>query len=211
MKELIKEFITNNQDWEYQFLFFYKRNQIHPFHFGRHIHALIKDDVEKVKHFLAVSIETISHGKEDKKDIAVLGGFISELDSGIKEFFFAGLCNDDRLAKYLFYFFSIESPSFSRIQYLFHVSARYGYPVSEFEIFEHKNYLKNFDDDVLICFCAYLMSFGKDGYQIAFNLLYPYLDLDDNSKRQQIIVIPFIRACIKELGLNPGKLPNVHL
>jgi len=199
MGNSVEKFITSNNNWKDQFLLFYIRNQIHPFHFGKKIYTLFKHDITKINYFLQVAIEAISISENDKRDILIIGGFLSNLDNERKELFFKTIENNETYARYLFYFLSIEAPSPDNIRRLFHLVARYSVSVSikEFVVFEHKKYLSILSDYELVVFCSRLMTYGKDGCQVLFNLLTDHIN--DDPGRAETILIPFIRGCINEI------------
>jgi len=205
VKNLAEEFIESDYDWHEYFNIFYKRSQIYGFQFGKHLNSTIKNDKSKIQLFLEVSIQTILSLNENERDLAVLGGFLSELDEVTKEeFFYSTIKQDDKLRKYLFYFIALEKPSLQKLPVLFFFVDTGLCSVNEFKIFEHRKYLADFSAEELIVFCGKLVSYGKEGCEVLFNLLHECLD--DSPKPKKDHIITWIKVCIEQIGFERNNL-----
>ena len=199
MIALADEFIESKVSWTESFPKFYSSQQVFSFHFGKRIYQIIASHDKSVNEFIELSLETIASIKKDERNVAVLGGFISESADSIKKTFYLKLSESDELNYQLFYFLSIDSKGKQYFYLLFKLVDSGKCLLSHFHNFNYGNSLHSMTLEELTNFSEQLFNYGNEGYEIVFQL---FFSLGYNNEILKENLIPILKKCIYKLGVN---------
>lgn len=196
---LADEFITTNIPWENTVTIFYKNQQIYSYFFGKRLYEILKNDKEKVNHFIDLSLKTISNISVDERNLTVLGGFIAESDDELKKDFYSRIFHSNEYCCFLFYFLSIDYFGKTYFHLLFDLIDNDKCKLSNFYTFIYSNALRQLNLEELNNFSNRLFEYQDEGYEITFDI---FIDLahGDDDKTQSLL--PVFKQCIYRLGVD---------
>lgn len=196
---LAEEFISTGLPWKSNFSAFYSGRQIYSYHFGKKVYELIKENESQVDEFINLSLATIETIEKEKRDVSILVGFIAEADEDEKEKFYIRLSQNDILNYLLFHFLSIDKKGKKYYPMLFSLIADGKCELQNFSTFSYSNSLAMCSLEEIVEFSKTLFSYGDEGYQFVFDILY---SLAYNNNELQTSLIPIYKECIYKLGIN---------
>ena len=197
--ELADEFIKSEVSWEETFQSFYKNQQVFSYHFGKRLSELLKDDKEKVSHFINYSLEVILKIPIKERNYTVLGGFIANSDEAIKKEFYSDLFQSRDFSCQLFYFLSIDKTGNQYFDLLFELIDNNICELSNFYSYGYSNVLSQFSLEELEVFSERLFAYNEEGYALVSDL---YFDLGYGDEAKKKSLIPIYKKCIFKLGFN---------
>ncbi len=199
LQGLADEFIEKGLSWEETLPLFYTNQQVYSYHFGKRLSQILNQNKLKIKEFIQLSLKVILSLQKSERNVAVLGGFISESGNDIKEEFYSELFQLDDLSYLLFHFISNDPLANKYIDLLFELIDTKQCDLENFDAFTYSNALRDFDEDGLNRFGKKMFSYGNAGYEIAFDIFYNIGYGDEKKKK---ILVPLFKECILKLGLS---------
>lgn len=199
ISELADEFIKSEISWEETFPSFYKNQQVFSYHFGKRLSELLKDDKEKVSHFINYSLEVILEIPIKERNFTVLGGFIANSDEATKKEFYSNLFQSRDFSCQLFYFLSIDKTGNQYFDLLFELIDTNICELSNFYSYGYSNVLSQFSIEELEIFSERLFAYNQEGYALVSDLFFD-LGYGDEAKKKSLI--PIYKKCILKLGFN---------
>jgi len=199
ISELADEFVKSEISWEETFPSFYKNQQVFSYHFGKRLSELLKDDKEKVIHFINYSLEVILEIPIKERNFTVLGGFIANSDEATKKEFYSNLFQSRDFSCQLFYFLSVDKTGHQYFDLLFELIDTNICELSNFYSYNYSNVLSQFRLEELEVFSERLFAYKEEGYALVFDLFFD-LGYGDEAKKKSLI--PIYKKCIFKLGFN---------
>lgn len=199
MKKLADEFVIDYKLWEDNLTTIYSTHQLFSYYFGVRVYEQIKDDSNKIKNFLDLSLKTISKIGKEHRQVSVFGGFIAESNNDLKQGVYNLLIKDENLNYLLFYLISIDSDGKSYYNYLFELINNQKCTVDYFKVFNYGNSLQNCTLKELEEFAENLFSYGDIGYVFILNI---YFNLFYDGRELKPSLHPVFKKCIIKLGFN---------
>jgi len=197
--KLADEFIEKELPWEKYLPLFYTNQQINSFYFGQRLYELIKEDSNEIRRFIDLSLKIIASIEKEKRNLTVLGGFISESDNNTKDNFYNTLFKNNQLNYLLFYFVSIDKQGKKYYDLLFNLVNTKKLDITNFESFNYSNSLSNCNINELEDFANKLFTYGDYGYVLVFDI---YFNLTFSNKELKLKLIPIFKQCIYQIGFN---------
>lgn len=197
--DLADEFIATNVSWEETFPSFYKNQQIYSYYFGKRLFELLKDDKNKINHFIDLSLKVISEVSPQERNVTVLGGFIAESNDEVKNEFYSTIAQSPEYCCLLFYFLSIDTSGKKYFDLLFQLIDSDKCQLSNFYSFTYSNVLTQLSLEELIKFSERLFKYQDEGYEIVFDLLF---DLGHGDENKKASLLPIYKTCLHKLGVN---------
>ena len=199
MRKLADEFIETRISWEQVFPVFYGRQQVFSHHFGKRLYQLLKKNDDQVANFITKSLEVILTIPKEARDVSVLGGFITESESTTKREFYVSLSKSEELFYLLFYFISIDKEGRNYIDLLFELVGSNKSALGNFRILRYSNAIQYMDDKEVANFCDRLYAYDKEGYEVAFDLVF---GIWFNNAERKPTLYPILKTCIYKIGVN---------
>ena len=199
IRELADEFIKSEISWKEIFPSFYKNQQVYSYHFGKRLSEILREDKEKVKHFINYSLEVIQEIPQEERNLNVLGGFIANSGNDVKKEFYSNLFESNEFNCQLFYFLSIDKSGKEYFNLLFELIDNKVCDLSNFYSFNYSNALSQLSLEELNLLSEKLFNYGDEGCAIVFDLFFD-IGYGDESKKTSLI--PIIRKSILKLGFN---------
>ncbi len=197
--KLADEFIEKKLSWEEYLPLFYTNQQINSFYFGQRLYELVKEDSNEIRRFIDLSLKIIASIEKEKRNLTVLGGFISESDNNTKDEFYNTLFKNNQLNYLLFYFVSIDKQGKKYYDLLFNLVDTKKLDIINFESFNYSNSLSNCNINELEDFANKLFTYGDYGYVLVFDI---YFNLTFSNKELKLKLIPIFKQCIYQIGFN---------
>jgi hypothetical protein len=197
MSNLAEEFIRENIPWDQTFPLLFKSPQYYSFYFGKRVFELLSDSKEKIQAFIDYALETLLKIDKKERNVTVLGGFMHDASPDLKEAFYLRLKESVDLSSFLFYFISLDASGGKYLDLLFELADDDTTNLSSFEIFSHGNALLSFSEKELEEFVHKLFTYGNNGIEVAFNLLY---DLGYRDEAKKALLSPLLKECILNIG-----------
>jgi hypothetical protein len=194
---LADEFIQTKVSWQDSLPILYSSQQPFSHHFGKRIFQLIKSDATKVQEFVDLSLKTLLAIDKPNRYVIPLGGFIAEATPDVKEALYKKLHNSDELCYLLFFLLSIDPDGQRYFSMLFDIIDKDRSTISNFYNSRYDS-LMTLSVDQLREFSSRLFSYGGEGYEVVFDLMY---DLADNNEERKKSVYPIIKECVYRLGV----------
>ena len=195
--KLADEFIATDVSWEETFPAFYSDQQVFSYHFGRRIAEILQSDKERSWKFIKYSLQVISKLDKDKRNLAVLAGFIVNSNEEIKEEFYSDIFRSDEFRCQLFYFLANDQNGSRYFELLYQLIDEKRCEISSFNSFSYTFPLSQLDLEGLNKFAERLFSYGDEGYAIIFSL---FFDIGYGDEAKKISLTPIIKKCILKLG-----------
>jgi len=197
--ELADEFIQTNVSWQETFPIFYKEQQVYSFYFGKRLAELLNGNNEKVQHFISYSLETILQIPEKERNLTILGAFIANSDEKIKSEFYNKLFQFDELKAQLFYFLSVDKSGYKYLDLLFKLIEDKACDILAFVRYNFSYAISDLTVDELEVLSEQFFKFGKEGYEVVFDL---FFDIGYRDSTKKPLLLPIIKICILKLGYN---------
>ncbi len=198
-RQLAEEFITTEVSWEEVFPQLYSKPQSYSFEFGKSVYQLLKNNNEKLNHFITYSLEILSTIPKEERNPQVLGGFIAESTDDIKEQFYQKVYDSGDLNYLLFYFISSDAGGKKYFDLLFSLIDSNKCDLSLFNILTYGISLAHLNEDELLRFADRLFAYGDGGYTVVFDLFFDLGYRDDATRK---FLLPIYKKCIYRLGIN---------
>lgn len=201
IKKIADEFINDDLPWDENFPLFYKNHQNYSFFFGNRLYELLEGNDGSVDKFITLSVETILAIKKEERNLTLLGGFISVANEEIKGKFYAYLYGHEELNYILFYLISLDNKGEKYFTLLFDLIDQDKCNVIDFEVFSYGSVLSKLPIEALRAFSQRMFNYSDKGYSVVFDL---YFSLGYNNTELRILLLPILKKCIIQLGLNNG-------
>ena len=195
-EDLADEFFDQDVKWDEVFpAIFSKNNGVPGFYFGKRLYENYGDDFELKWKFLSVVFDTMSAIAKDQRNPSIIIGFLSKATSEIMDKVKRALIENDKLDSLLFEIIGSREISIEDLDPLF--SLIDGKQDKVFD-FERVRSIGSLALEEMEIFSNRLFSFGKEGYQVAFNILFDY-SFDDALKKKELTEL--FKKCYLELGV----------
>lgn len=192
---LAELFIESNLDWNLVVPSFYENVQYGIHLFGKSLaKKLIKND--SLTKFIELTSEILFNKPRNEVNLTLLGGIFLEVDKDIAEQFEQYFVNKQGLEYVLFYLRSLRQNRFELTDDLFELIDHNLADIKEFDNFAI-NGRYNTDIDNIEEFINRLGGYGRDGYLIAFKILFN-LSFWEGASLDKLL--PLLRTCIIKLG-----------
>ncbi|MFC0263705.1 hypothetical protein [Fontibacter flavus] len=196
---LADEFISQELSWEENLPLIFSRQVIFSFYFGRRVYELIEGDKLKVMSFLEDSVSVIKEINIKDRNITAFIGFATQLNDEEKSQFYHTLKEDEDLNYLLFSFLASDPEGWKYFELLFELIDKGKCELSGFQYFTHANSLSQFDYSELEKFSKKLFSYGKEGYELVFDM---FFSLGFHNEEIKNKLIPIFKECIYTIGIN---------
>jgi hypothetical protein len=197
-EELADAFISGDENKEDCINIFYTIHLDTGYVFGRKVYENINDNDEKINAFLSVSIKVLKDIDRKHRNVIVLLGFLSNLKTDLKSWFYKELFKNDELNYLLFYFIGEGSKGEKYLDLLFDLVNSQKIELSEFLNYRYNDALEGLDDSQLNDFKNKLYNHGDEGYGVVFNLIEKYAYYNENRLE---LLYSILKECIYECGV----------
>ena len=191
--QLADTFIKDDVSWPEAFPILYSFPQPYSYFFGKRLYELMKNDSIKVGNFISESIKSIDGISKEKRNVAVLAGFVSEMQISLKKEIYYDFYNSKTLDYLLFYFISADKNGQDSFDLLFNLVDNKKYGIESFYAFDYSEVIRSLTLDELFGFIRRLFEYGDEGYSVGFTLLF---DLSYNNEELKKSIVPIYKECI---------------
>lgn len=196
-EDLALDFLRSGLSWDETIPMFYLRNQYHVFYFGKGIAESLKDKPEELKRFIDISLLALNGCDRTDQDVNVLGAIFRFSGEEIQQYLKETVRGFPKLTYLLFYLTSLERDSFNNTGELFKLIDSGEFELSEFVQFRINSPIE-VDQDILIKFCQKLFTYGKEGFKVAYRIVFGMTYLN---KEKSSALIWVLKECVIKLGV----------
>ena len=196
-EKLAGEFLGSGLNWEETIPMFFLGKQYHTFYFGKGIADELQNQPEKLKLFIDKSLEFLNTTTRSETDPTVLGGIFRFANENTRKYIKDKVMECPKLAYLLFYLTSFENDSYDKTEPLFELIDSGEYQLSEFAQFRLNGPAKT-DEDVLIRFSHKLFTYGKEGYKVAYQIIF---GLTYFSQEKSPALLQTLKECVVNMGV----------